>query len=73
MSVNVVAVFVILGALVGIGEGGNAFMSISTKLAGKLRGGGAKVSVLASAFFGSISGSSLGTMLPLQEHLLFLL
>ncbi len=58
ISVNVVAVFVILGAFVGAGEGGNAFMSMSTKLAGRLRGGAAKVSVLASAFFGSISGSA---------------
>lgn len=58
VSVNIVAVFVILGAFVGIGEGGNAFMSMSTKLAGRLRGGAAKVSVLASAFFGSISGSA---------------
>jgi len=58
ISVNVVAVFVILGAFVGVGEGGNAFMAMSTKLAGRLRGGAAKVSVLASAFFGSISGSA---------------
>lgn len=58
ISVNVVAVFVILGAFIGVGEGGNAFMSMSTKLAGRLRGGAAKVSVLASAFFGSISGSA---------------
>jgi TRAP transporter 4TM/12TM fusion protein len=58
ISVNVVAVFVILGAFVGVGEGGNAFMAISTKLAGRLRGGAAKVSILASAFFGSISGSA---------------
>jgi TRAP transporter 4TM/12TM fusion protein len=58
VSVNVVAIFVILGAFVGVGEGGNAFMSISTKIAGRLRGGAAKVSVLASGFFGSISGSA---------------
>jgi TRAP transporter 4TM/12TM fusion protein len=58
VSVNVVAIFVILGAFVGAGEGGNAFMSMSTKLAGRLRGGAAKVSVLASGFFGSISGSA---------------
>ena len=58
ISVSVIAVFVILGAFVGVGEGGNAFMAISTKIAGKLRGGAAKVSVLASAFFGSISGSA---------------
>ncbi|RXJ86636.1 TRAP transporter fused permease subunit [Arcobacter sp. CECT 8985] len=58
ISVNVVAVFVILGAFVSVGEGGNAFMTMSTKLAGRLKGGAAKVSVLASAFFGSISGSA---------------
>ncbi|NLC27184.1 MAG: TRAP transporter fused permease subunit [Campylobacteraceae bacterium] len=58
VSVNVVAIFVILGAFVGAGEGGAAFMALSTKLAGRLRGGAAKVSVLASAFFGSISGSA---------------
>ncbi len=58
ISVNIVAVFVILGAFVGVGEGGNAFMSLSTKIAGRLKGGAAKVSILASAFFGSISGSA---------------
>jgi len=58
VSVNVVAVFVILGAFVGAGEGGTAFLSLATKLAGRYRAGAAKVSVLSSAFFGSISGSA---------------
>lgn len=58
VSVNVVAVFVILGAFVGAGEGGASFMALATKLAGKYRAGAAKVSVLSSAFFGSISGSA---------------
>lgn len=58
VSVSVIAVFIILGAFVGVGEGGNAFMAMSIKLAGKLKGGAAKVSVLASGFFGSISGSA---------------
>ena len=58
VSVNVVAVFVILGAFVGAGEGGTAFMSLATKLAGRYRAGAAKVSVLSSALFGSISGSA---------------
>ncbi len=58
VSVNVVAIFVILGAVVGAGEGGFGFMSLATLLAGRLRAGAAKVSVLASAFFGSISGSA---------------
>ena len=58
VSVNVVAVFVILGAVVGAGDGGTAFMSLAIRLAGRLRGGAARVSVLASALFGSISGSA---------------
>ncbi len=58
VSVNVVAVFVILGAFVGAGEGGDAFMALATKLAGRYRAGAAKVSVISSAFFGSISGSA---------------
>ena len=58
VSVNVVAVFVILGAFIGAGEGGTSFMALATRLAGKYRAGAAKVSVLSSAFFGSISGSA---------------
>ena len=58
VSVNVVAVFVLLGAFVGAGHGGTSFMSLSTWLAGGLRAGAAKVSVVASALFGSISGSA---------------
>ena len=58
VSVNVVAIFVILGAFIGAGEGGISFMALATKLAGRYRAGAAKVSVLSSAFFGSISGSA---------------
>lgn len=58
VSVNVVAVFVILGAFIGAGEGGDAFMALATKIAGRYRAGAAKVSVISSAFFGSISGSA---------------
>jgi len=58
VSVNVVAVFVMLGAFVGAGRGGTGFMALATWLAGGLRAGAAKVSVLASALFGSISGSA---------------
>ena len=58
VSVNVVAVFVILGAFVSAGEGGFGFMALATRLAGRFRAGAAKVAVLSSAFFGSISGSA---------------
>ena len=58
VSVNIVAVFVILGAFVGAGEGGIGFMALATRVAGRLNAGAAKVSVLSSALFGSISGSA---------------
>lgn len=58
ISVDVVAVFVLLGAVVGAGEAGRAFMSLAIYGAGGLRAGAAKVSVIASALFGSISGSA---------------
>lgn len=58
VSVLVVSVFVILGAFIGVGEGGDAFMKISIKFAGRLKAGAAKVSIIASALFGSISGSA---------------
>ncbi|MEM7059475.1 MAG: TRAP transporter fused permease subunit [Pseudomonadota bacterium] len=58
VSVNVVAVFVIFGAVLNVGEAGQGFMNIAMAAAGRLKGGAAKVSVLSSALFGSISGSA---------------
>jgi TRAP-type uncharacterized transport system fused permease subunit len=59
VSVSVVAVFVIFGAVLNAGEAGQGFMNLAlAKLAGRLKAGAAKVSVLASSLFGSISGSA---------------
>lgn len=58
VSVNVVAVFVILGAVLNAGEAGQGFMNLAIAVAGRLRAGAAKVSILASALFGSLSGSA---------------
>ena len=58
ISVNIVAVFVIFGAVLNAGEAGQGFMNIASAAAGRLRGGAAKVSVISSALFGSISGSA---------------
>lgn len=58
ISVNVVAVFVIFGALLNAGEAGQGFMNLAAAAGGRLRGGAAKVSVISSALFGSISGSA---------------
>ena len=58
ISVNIVAVFVIMGAVLNAGEAGQGFMNLAAAVAGRLKGGAAKVSVLSSALFGSISGSA---------------
>ncbi len=58
VSVNIVAIFVIFGAMLNAGEAGQGFMNLAVALAGSLKAGAAKVSVLASALFGSISGSA---------------
>ncbi len=58
ISVGVVAIFVIFGAVLNAGEAGQGFMNLAAAAAGRLKGGAAKVSVLSSALFGSISGSA---------------
>jgi TRAP transporter 4TM/12TM fusion protein len=58
VSVNIVAIFVIMGAVLNAGEAGQGFMNLAMVAAGRLKGGAAKVSVLSSALFGSISGSA---------------
>ncbi|MEM7425228.1 MAG: TRAP transporter fused permease subunit [Pseudomonadota bacterium] len=58
ISVGVVSIFVIFGAVLNAGEAGQGFMNLASAAAGRLTGGAAKVSVLSSALFGSISGSA---------------
>ncbi|WP_253444453.1 TRAP transporter fused permease subunit [Halomonas sp. Y3] len=58
VSVGVVAIFVIFGAVLNAGEAGRGFMNMAGAVAGRLTGGAAKVSVISSALMGSISGSA---------------
>ncbi|MEM9104585.1 MAG: TRAP transporter fused permease subunit [Pseudomonadota bacterium] len=58
VSVSIVSIFVIFGAVLNAGEAGQGFMNLASAAAGRLNGGAAKVSVLSSALFGSISGSA---------------
>ncbi|MEX2518574.1 MAG: TRAP transporter large permease subunit, partial [Paracoccaceae bacterium] len=58
VSVSIVAIFVIFGAVLNAGEAGAGFMNLAGAAAGRFRGGAAKVSVISSALFGSISGSA---------------
>ena len=50
--------FLIFGAVLNAGEAGRGFMNLAVASAGSLKGGAAKVSVISSALFGSISGSA---------------
>jgi TRAP transporter 4TM/12TM fusion protein len=58
VSVGVVAIFVIFGAVLNAGEAGRGFMNMANACAGRLTGGAAKVAVISSALMGSISGSA---------------
>nr|WP_184431959.1 TRAP transporter fused permease subunit [Roseospira goensis] len=56
VSVTVIAPFIILGAFISAGAAGTGFMALATQLAGRFRAGAAKVAVLSSAMYGTISG-----------------
>lgn len=55
-AVETIAMFVILGGFISAGQAGTGFMAFATQLAGRARAGAAKVAILSSAFYGSISG-----------------
>ena len=54
--------FMILGGFLERSGAGAFFMELGTALAGRWRGGPAKIAVLTSALFGSISGSSVANV-----------
>lgn len=58
-----IVLFIILGALFQETGVGDFFTSLATSLFGKMRGGPAKIAVIASAFFGSISGSAMANVI----------
>ena len=57
VAASFVYMFLLFGAFLQKAGAGEFFFKLSTALAGRTRGGPAKVAVLASAFFGTISGS----------------
>jgi TRAP transporter 4TM/12TM fusion protein len=73
---TVVLVFVLFGAIMFAAGGGALFSDIATAALGRFRGGPAKVAVLGSCLFGTISGSAIanvavvGTVtIPLMKRL----
>ncbi len=58
ISATYIVLFIILGVLLERSGTGDVFIDMAKALAGKSRGGPAKISCISSAFFGSISGSA---------------
>jgi TRAP transporter 4TM/12TM fusion protein len=75
ISVEVVLVFIFFGQLLVSSGGGQFFIDLAMAMVGHRRGGAAKIAVVASAFFGSISGSAISNVastgvitIPLMRH-----
>ncbi len=55
--------FLVFGVALTVSGGGDFFMKLATALLGGSRGGPAKVAILSSGFFGSLSGSVISNVL----------
>ncbi|MBI5969227.1 MAG: TRAP transporter permease [Deltaproteobacteria bacterium] len=58
VSASFIVLFIIFGAFLQESGGGQFFIELSTAFFGKVRGGPAKIAVVASSLFGMISGSA---------------
>ena len=62
VSASFVFLFVLFGAFLDMSGGGMLFIELTSGLVGRVRGGPAKIAVVASALFGSISGSAVANV-----------
>ncbi|MFZ7110983.1 MAG: TRAP transporter permease [Desulfatiglandales bacterium] len=62
VAVTIVLVFILFGQIVQAIGGGKVFIDMSFSLMGKYRGGPAKVAIIGSSLFGSISGSAVANV-----------
>lgn len=60
---NILIGYMVFAVALQATGGGKFFLDLASALLGSLRGGPAKMSIMASAFFGSISGSSISNVL----------
>lgn len=60
--VTIVFLFILFGAFLDKGGGGQFFVNLAVALAGRLRGGPAKIAVVSSGLMGTISGSSIANV-----------
>lgn len=59
---NLIIIFIIFGCFFEQAGGGEFLMDLGKHIAGRTRGGPAKIAVIASALFGSISGSAVANV-----------
>jgi len=64
----VVLLFVFFGQLLFAAGGGNFFTDLAMAIIGRSRGGSAKISIIGSALFGSISGSAVSNVVTIAEN-----
>jgi TRAP transporter 4TM/12TM fusion protein len=62
VGATIVVAFILMGQLLFASGGGAFFTDIAMALMGRRRGGAAKISVVASALFGSISGTAVSNV-----------
>jgi TRAP transporter 4TM/12TM fusion protein len=62
VATSIVVLFIFLGQVLYNTGGGEFFTDIASATMGRRRGGSAKISVIASALFGSISGSAISNV-----------
>lgn len=75
-SATFIAMFIIFGGLLSVTGGGKTFIELALLLAGRFKGGPAKVAIVASGMFGMISGSAVANVsvtgnytIPLMKRL----
>jgi TRAP transporter 4TM/12TM fusion protein len=62
VSATFVIIFIIFGAFLEVSGGGKFFIDIACALFGAVRGGPAKIAIISSGFFGTISGSAVANV-----------
>jgi len=62
IGTTIVVTFILFGGLLGATGGSRFFTELALAAMGRFRGGSAKIAVLASALFGSISGSAVANV-----------
>jgi len=63
IGTSVIAIYVIYGALLMATGAGEVFVQVATRIAGRGHGGPAKVAVVTSALFGTVSGSAVANVM----------